>query len=554
MVTMSTPDREALLRALLDTAAELSSLQDVESVLASIARRTRQLVRSDMAYISLNDHAQGTTYIRQSDGVATSAYRSIRMPIGTGILGLVAAGKAPYQTSDYLPDASVSHIPDIDRIVADEGVRTIMGVPLLVGGHVMGALMVAERSRRLFSPDEISMVDSLGKHAAVALDNAEKYAQALRDADQLSRKNAQNQQELLSLTEITKFDEQLMDAVLQDPSAEGIMEVTAEALQVSVQLLNERGEQVSATKPHDASAGGAPPPSEAPGPTVPVKSGTATLGYLTVNRELSPVHQTLLERAASHCALALLFLQAEEDAQHRAQRDVLDELLQGEDISRPRLDRRLRHWGLNSSDQVWVAVISHPAARERDVQRRFRRLPGTRLLAAVGEHLCAVFASPEWVESFRTSSQLAAESRAAYAGPMDSIAELRTYWRRAQTGLSTLRYSGKQGIVDATSLGLVAAVVHLAADSDHADLTREIRPLLDYDSARGTSLAQTALTYFDCDRRIDRTAESMFMHRNTVRQRLRTITKLMGSGWDTAPHALDVHLSLRAWALSQLGE
>lgn len=550
MVTMSTSDREALLRALLDTAAELSSLQDVESVLASIARRTRQLVRSDMAYISLNDHSQGTTYIRQSDGVATSAYRSIRMPIGTGILGLVAAGKAPYQTSDYLPDTSVSHIPDIDLIVAEEGVRTIMGVPLLVGGRVMGALMVAERSRRVFSPDEISTVDSLGKHAAVALDNAEKYAQALRDAELLSQKNAQNQQELLSLTEITRFDEQLMRAVLQNPSAERVLEVTAEALMHPVKLLNERGEEVSVMNPGGVAPEPARTANRAQGVTVPVTSGKATLGYLRVECSLSPVHQTLLERAASHCALALLFLQAEEDAQHRAQRDVLDELLQGEDISRTRLDRRLRHWELNSSDQVWVAVISHPFARERELQRQLRQLPGTKLLASVGEDLCAVFTSREWVTSFRAADQISIHSRASYAGPMDSIAELRTFWHRAQTGLSALRYSGEHGIVDADSLGLVAAVVHLAGESEHSELTREISPLVDYDTSRGTSLAQTALTYFDADRRIDRTAEALFMHRNTVRQRLGTITKLLGAGWDCAPRALDVHLSLRAWALS----
>jgi hypothetical protein len=587
MATMSTSDREALLRALLDTAAELSSLRDVESVLASIVRRTRQLVRSDMAYISLNDHADGTTYIRQSDGVATSAYRSIRMPIGTGILGLVAAGEAPYQTTDYLPDASLAHIPEIDQIVAGEGVRTIMGVPLLVGGRVIGALMVAERSHRVFSPDEVSMVDSLGKHAAVALDNAEKYAQALHDAELLSQKNEQNRKELLSLTEIARFDEELMQAVLQSPSAEGVLEVTARTLQLPVALLNERGEQLSAHSPPAAHPGSDGPSAglalsrfstaslrrcmravhyagraqamvfderhratALEGVLAPVKSSHASLGYLLVGQRLSHVQQTLLERAASHCALALLFLRAEEDAQHRAQLDVLDELLTGEKIPRSRLDRRLRHWGLTSSDQVWVAVIAHPAAHERQVQRQFRQLPGTCLLAAVDGNLCAVFNSTEWVTGFQALQHLLEESQASYAGPMASVTELPAFWRRAQSGLSTLRYSGQTGIVDAARLGLVASVVHLATESEHWDLTGEVAPLVDYDTQRGTSLTETALAYFDADKRIDRTAETLFMHRNTVRQRLGTITKLLGQGWDSAPRALDVHLSLRAWALS----
>ncbi|TFI50693.1 hypothetical protein E4A41_00215 [Micrococcus endophyticus] len=41
-----------LLRALLDTAADLAELADTESVLASIVRRTRALVGTDMAYLS----------------------------------------------------------------------------------------------------------------------------------------------------------------------------------------------------------------------------------------------------------------------------------------------------------------------------------------------------------------------------------------------------------------------------------------------------------------------------------------------------------------------
>lgn len=587
MVHMSTSDREALLSALLDTAAELSSLRDVESVLASIVRRTRQLVRSDMAYISLNDHTDGTTYIRQSDGVATSAYRTIRMPIGTGILGLVAAGEAPYQTTDYLPDTSVSHIPEIDRIVAGEGVRTIMGVPLLVGGRVIGALMVAERSHRVFSPDEVSTVDSLGKHAAVALDNAEKYAQALRDAELLNLRNVQDKRELLTLSEIARFDEDLMHTVLQKPSTEKVLEVTAETLNLPVTLLNERGEQLAVIAPKEMSqearpcldelntdhsgddalqqslsaadrAGRSTPldfeqlddTGSLSGVIAPVKSGEASLGYLWVRTALTQVQQTLLERAASHCALVLIFLRAEEDAQYRAQLDVLDELLRGEQIPRSRLDRRLRHWGLTSSDQVWVAVIAHPAAHEREVQRHVRQLPETRLLASVDGNLCVVFTSPKWVEGFQALGSLAGESQSSYAGPMDSVAELPSFWRRAQTGMAVLRYSNQNGVIDATRLGLVGTLVHLAAESDEVNLTAEITPLLDYDTRRSTSLTATALAYFDADRRIDRTAETMFMHRNTVRQRLDTITRLLGPGWDAAPRALDVHLSLRVWALS----
>ena len=103
-----------LLRALLDTAADLAELADTESVLASIVRRTRALVGTDMAYLSLNDHAAGETYIRRAEGVVTHAYRTIRMPIGTGVLGKVAEGLAPFQSLDYSNDPTITHIPQVD--------------------------------------------------------------------------------------------------------------------------------------------------------------------------------------------------------------------------------------------------------------------------------------------------------------------------------------------------------------------------------------------------------------------------------------------------------
>lgn len=592
MPDWTTPNREALLRALLDSATELSSLHDVEAVLLSIARRTRQLLRSDMAYISLNDHQEGITYIRQSDGVLTHAYRTIRMPIGTGILGLVASGEAAYQTTDYLRDESVTHIPEIDQTVAQEGVRTIMGVPLVMAGRVIGALMVAERSHRVFSPEEVETVDSLGKHAAVALDNAEKYAQALRDAEQLSVKNARSQQQLLSVTEVAQFDEDLMQAILQNPSPEGVLEVTAGRLGAALTLLNERGEviagppgassrvitdQVVQNEMRSADALGTVQAVEVRGPDagtaesqsvllVPVRSGRSTLGYLLAmglpqspaadgrssSPAVNPAQQTLLSRAAAHCALALLFLQAEEDAQYRAQLDVLDELLSGEIIPRSRLDRRLRHWGMTSSDRAWVALIDHPAGHERAVQRQFRALPGTRLLAEVEGHLCVVFTEAAWIEEFQQLGSASAEVRAVYCGPMNSVTQLPRFHRRALTALSALRYSARTGLVDAASIGVVGTVIHLMAASDESELTREIQPLLDYDAERGTSLTATALQYFDSDRRIDRTAESLFVHRNTVKQRLGSIARLLGAGWDCAPRALDVHLSLRVWGLSAM--
>ncbi|GAB3186977.1 helix-turn-helix domain-containing protein [Nesterenkonia suensis] len=81
-------------------------------------------------------------------------------------------------------------------------------------------------------------------------------------------------------------------------------------------------------------------------------------------------------------------------------------------------------------------------------------------------------------------------------------------------------------------------------------LTALVAALIDHDAARGTELLRTAATYFETDRRIDRTAESLFLHRSTVKQRLQSIRRILGDGWDRAPRSLDVHLAARVWSLT----
>lgn len=563
------PDRESLLRALLATATELSSLQDVESVLHSIVRRTRGLVGTDMAYISLNDHDLGETYIRQSDGVVTSDYRTIRMPIGTGILGKVATGLAPYQTTDYLLDGSVPHLPDIDAVVAGEGVETIMGVPLFIGGRVIGALMVAERSRRVFSPDEIDIVDSLGKYAAIALDNAEKYAQALQSAELLTWEHQRSSEELLSRTQIMDFDGRLMNETLQDPSVEGVLVTTVRALNVPLVFLNDSGETVaeeglnahgtqlqlggqllSQWMSSAVAIGRAQvvygPDATSQGTLVPVRSGTGVLGYLATPAELTSSQQRLLERSALYLALGLLFVQAEEDAQHRKQSEVLEELLSETPVPSNRLDRRLEPWGLNSRDTVWLAMAGRPASEDRRFATAARAISSAALVTAVDDALCIVFTQEQGVRDLTSIvDSRPGELRAASAGPGHILRELPALFLRAKMTLTAMEHSGRSGVLESSTLGLTSAVITLASEG-RVDLSEHIRPLIEYDERRGTELTRTALAYCESDRRIDVTAQVLYIHRNTVKQRLRTIAGLMGEQWNRPPRLLDIHLALRA--------
>ena len=63
--------REAELSALYETARDLTAIRDLDEILAAIVRRARQLLHADMTYLSLNDEAEGASYMKVTDGALT---------------------------------------------------------------------------------------------------------------------------------------------------------------------------------------------------------------------------------------------------------------------------------------------------------------------------------------------------------------------------------------------------------------------------------------------------------------------------------------------------
>ncbi|MGH3443833.1 MAG: GAF domain-containing protein, partial [Nocardioidaceae bacterium] len=140
--------REDELTALSDTAYDLARLSDLDAVLDAIVHRARQLLRTDVAYLSMNDPDRGDTYMRVTDGSVSARFQEVRLAMGEGLGGKVAQNAMPYSTPSYFGDEQFAHTAPIDDAVADEGLVAILGVPLQLGSHVIGVLYAANRSER----------------------------------------------------------------------------------------------------------------------------------------------------------------------------------------------------------------------------------------------------------------------------------------------------------------------------------------------------------------------------------------------------------------------
>jgi PAS domain-containing protein len=79
--------RESELSALFDTASDLATLRGVDSVLTAIVRRARQLLGTDVSYLTLNDDAHGDTYMRVTDGSVSARFQALRLPMARAWAG-----------------------------------------------------------------------------------------------------------------------------------------------------------------------------------------------------------------------------------------------------------------------------------------------------------------------------------------------------------------------------------------------------------------------------------------------------------------------------------
>lgn len=532
--------REAELAALFDTAGEVAALRDVDAVLRSIVRRARLLLGTDLAYLSLTDEVAGKTSMRVTEGSISTRFQRLRLGMGEGLGGRVAQTAEPASTSGYLHDTQFAHTAEIDAAVADEGLISILGVPLRLADRVIGVLYAGERATRSFTPEEIALLASLADHAAVALDNARLLEETRAHHESLRRAEAAH--------------DRLTDLVLRGGDVAELAVAVAEVLGGGIAVRDAQGAVL-------ARAGTASPriparaveAARASGRAVrcgrrwvcAVLAGAELLGtlVLTGRPELGEADQRLFERAGVVTALVLLLRRSVAEAENRVRGELLTDLL-GAAVDPDAVLARAARLGvdLRRRQVVLVAEGEQPrldAAAARVAQAAHGLAAGTVLLLP-GEDPGAV------------AREVAAELGAALGGPVTvggsgpvALDEVAAAHREAERCLRALLALGRCGQGAAIGeLGFVGVLL-----GDRADVAGFVRatlgPVLDYDARRGTELVRTLTEYFAGGRSPARTRAALHVHVNTVVQRLERVAGLLGPDWQEPGRALEIQLALR---------
>jgi serine phosphatase RsbU (regulator of sigma subunit)/anti-sigma regulatory factor (Ser/Thr protein kinase) len=149
------------------TEAALAYL-DLDDLLDELLSRTEEILRADTAAILLVEDDGRTLAARAAKGLEEEVTRGFRLPIGRGFAGRVAATCAPV----VIPDLERSPITVLNPLIREKRVRSLLGVPLIVEGEVIGVLHVGSLTPREFTEADVELLQLVADRAALSIERS----------------------------------------------------------------------------------------------------------------------------------------------------------------------------------------------------------------------------------------------------------------------------------------------------------------------------------------------------------------------------------------------
>ncbi|MCX7667459.1 MAG: GAF domain-containing protein, partial [Atribacterota bacterium] len=138
-----------------------------EDILRLIVTMTAQVMRSNLCSLMLLDEKRKVLELKATQSVSEAYNRKPPIKLGEGIAGIVAQEKRVIVVRDVRQDSRY-----VNKDIAEkEGLCSLVSLPLLVRGRVIGVLNLYTSEPRDFSESEIHLLTAIASQAAVVIEN-----------------------------------------------------------------------------------------------------------------------------------------------------------------------------------------------------------------------------------------------------------------------------------------------------------------------------------------------------------------------------------------------
>jgi GAF domain-containing protein len=470
-----------------------------------------------------------------------------------GLTGWVARTKTPeFIRDNAMDDPRMKYVPELE----EERFQSMVAVPVLErDGDVIGVVVLHTQAPREFDDGVLNFLVHTASLAAGAIENAKLYEGTRRRVDALTTLTQLSQ----ALAAVT-LREDLYDAVTRG-ARQLLGADTCQIWRIDPEAdeLNLAGSDPADPGPRPARAGqlldllrgGRSGAVEDELVVAPLAAGDEQLGLLVCTargRSFDEEDAELLRAVAHQTAVGLKKAELiERLTAENIVKDMFEALAAGSveaaeakaadarcDLTRPHVFLHVVRAGRADSGPAWPDLTA-------GFEARLRRLYPRAFFDSRHDWVRAVAPLPTAgaaaVERLRQACEEVAEAEGVVIGLSDVDRGAASARRRMREAADAARIGrslvDQGGAVSYEGLGAYKYLVHLELDDAPHDRYRQsVEELIEYDRKRGARLVET-LERFLADRgSVAASARALYIHPNTVRQRLERIERVTGLDLD----------------------
>ena len=161
------------LEVLYQISRALVGKQDADAILQQVVSMTAELVGSKVCSLMLLTGKKDELVIKATQSLSTAYRDKAPIRVGQSVSGRVVEKKQAIQVRDVTKDPLYSY-PDIAR---QESLKSLLSVPLMVSDKMIGVLNCYTEEEKVFSKEEIQLVQTVANQAAVMIEHGRAVAE-----------------------------------------------------------------------------------------------------------------------------------------------------------------------------------------------------------------------------------------------------------------------------------------------------------------------------------------------------------------------------------------
>jgi len=133
-----------------------------DELLVALLDRVKEILDADTAAVLMLDNSGRQLIAAAASGLEEEVAQGVRIPLGQGFAGRIAVERRPV-ILDHVDHGNV-----LNPILLEKGIRSLLGVPLLVNGVSIGVMHVGTVHNRVFTSDDAALLQLAAERAALA--------------------------------------------------------------------------------------------------------------------------------------------------------------------------------------------------------------------------------------------------------------------------------------------------------------------------------------------------------------------------------------------------